>query len=147
MRASLQVAAGLLLAATLLSGCAKPILLKSPPAEEVIIEPGKLTVNGKVENVPWDAFYTFSDGKLIPHYSGFKLEPLIGADLVGLVGSPWAGLRFVHVENIGADFGFDRLNFTLGIDWLWHDIVIGPNIAFPYDLGNSHFGGKAAFFF
>src|SRR6185295_11780561 len=110
-----------------------PIKLAVPPAQEVIIEPGKLTVDGKATDKSYDTWYTFSDGKLTPHSSGFKMEPLIGVDVVGLDASPWAGIRFLHIDHIGLDFGFDRHNFTIGGDWLYHTIAIGPSICFPYD--------------
>ena len=145
MRHLIQVAS--LIIATASLSCAPAIKLARPPAEEVIIEPGKLTIDGKAYDKTYDTWYTFADGKLTPHQSGFKLEPIVGADLVGLTGSPWAGIRYVHIENVGLDLGFDRANFTLGFDYLYHTIVIGPNICFPYDLGDSHFGFKAGFLF
>lgn len=140
-------AISLMLMAFFISGCISSIKLAIPPAQTVSIQPGIYTVNGIDKSVPWDTTYFFSKGNLDVSQSDFKLEPLIGADLVGLNASPWAGLRFVHVMNIGVDCGFDKENFTTGIDWLWHDVAIGPNMAFPYDLSNNHFGFKMAFLF
>ena len=120
-------------------GCATTIKLAIPPAQKVEIEPGAYVVDGKRNSVPYDATYSFENGLLIPHTSGFKLEPILGADLIGLQASPWAGLRTLHVENLGLDFGFNKTGFTLGLDWLYHDIVMGAGPFFPYDLGPSSF--------
>ena len=100
-----------MIAATASLSCAPAIKLAKPPAQEVIIEPGKLTIDGKETSVNYDTWYSFADGNLVPHKSGFKLEPVIGASLIGLDGSPWAAIRYVHFENVGSSVGFNKSNF------------------------------------
>ena len=143
-----KVGAVLIAALTLPFGCAKVVNIQPLViSQKVDIEPGSYTADGVKRSVPWDATYTIEKGTVTPHVSNFKVEPLIGVDVVGLTSSPWAGIRVAHVDNVGVDFGFDRENFTIGMDYLYHDIVVGPNLAYPYDLGVPHLGAKAAFLF
>lgn len=142
-----KAAVATMAAAILLCGCIQPVKLAVPPAQEVMIEPGKLTIDGQTQTKPWDTFYTFADGKLYPHSTAFRIEPLIGVDLVGLEASPWAGVRFFHVDSVGADVGFNRTSFTGGVDFLWHDLVVGAGPSWPFDLSASHLELHAAVWF
>ncbi len=105
----------------------------------------------KKEQLPWDATYEFRHGVFAVHRSGFKAQPVIGASCwqgsSGLEGSPWAGLRVVHIINVGVDFGFDKENITVGPDWLYHATVVGINACFPYSLGRTRAGLKAGYLF
>lgn len=143
-----KVRAVLIAALTLPFGCASSIKIQPLViSQKVDIEPGCYTADGVKHNVPWDSTYTIERGFVTPHVSDFKIEPLIGMDVVGLTASPWAGIRFAHIDSVGLDFGFDREHFTMGMDYLYHDIIVGPNIAYPYDLGLPYLGAKAGFLF
>ena len=138
----------IMLAIPSLIGCAHAIKLAQPPAQEVIIERDKLTVDGVSRSMPSDTFYTFANGSLVPHPSGLSFEFLMGADVTGLEGSPWIGLRLFHVSFFGLDIGADKSNFTIGPDYLWHELLIGPNICIPYDLLQTNkFGAKIGIIF
>lgn len=109
--------------------------------------------DGKVEKkaVPMDYTWDFRVGAFSYSTSGFRLEPLLGASCwqseIGIEGSPWAGVRFLHVMNVGFDAGFDKDNFSVGIDWLHRGIAIGPSLFFPFDLSKNRAGMKAAVWF
>ena len=128
--------------------CAPAIKLAHPPAQEVIIDRDTLTVDGVKRSMPSDTWYSFADGNLVPHPSGLHFEFLLGADVTGLEGSPWLGLRLFHVSFFGFDIGANRSCFTFGPDYLWHEILIGPNSCIPYNLTESNkFGGKVGIIF
>lgn len=148
---------GLAIGLALCVGCAsKPVKLAVPLAMVKTIDqdPGVLVVDGVKKNVPYDAHFHYENGFFTPTYTAFKLEPVMGADLVLGNPSPWAGVRFLHIENLGFDFGFDKAYFTFGADWLWHDIMVGPSAAWPYITDftkplslQSQFELKAGFLF
>lgn len=152
-------AAGVILAAILLCGCYGPrATIKQPIAYQSIDgELGKVTfilANGEktVKALPWDATWRVKDGQFTSSVSAFRLQALIGVSAYpgpsGLEGSPWAGIRFVHIAQVGLDFGFDKRNFTAGGDWLYHGLAIGPNIIWPYLASKSGgIGAKAAYLF
>lgn len=101
-----------------------------------------------VGSYPWDSTFTVDpQGNVKVHSSAFALEGLVGADLVGLDFSPWAGLRLAHVWNFGVDIGFDRYRVTWGLDFMWRDIIVGPNMNEAFDLSGITWGAKAAFQF
>jgi len=138
--------------AFLLSGCAHSpkIAIPQPIAtsesgwkqsKSIRIELGKTTVDfqdgtHQVILSPWDATHKIEYGQYKLSTSAFKLQALIGcvayASPSGLRGSPYGGIRFMHVSHVGFDFGFDRDNFSAGADWLYHAVAFGPSIMFPY---------------
>lgn len=154
-----RIALALMVSAIFSSGCAsfkgatdqlvnyKAVYGRGPGLVETISTQGV----SKLNSLPWDYTYSFEHGVYSTSTSAFKIEGLVGADCYqgenGLEGSPWAGIRFVHVENVGADVGFDKANVTAGLDWLVRDLAIGPNVLFPYRLGPSTLGLKAGFLF
>ncbi len=151
-------AAALLLAALFLPGCRTPKGTIGQPSAYASVrgEIGKITtvqVNGEKKEitVPWDYTWEVKNGIFAYKTSAFKLEALLGGSCYsgpsGLVGSPWAGVRFLHIVNLGFDFGFDRANFSMGIDWLYHGLGIGPSAFVPYMTKESKLGLKGGFLF
>jgi len=136
-------AAGVILAAFFFSGCAS---LKGKIEQPMAFQSVKWTAgsitytlpNGSVTvtKIPWDASVKVEGGQISTTTSQFRLQALLGADCyrgpAGLVGSPWAGVRFLNVYNLGFDFGFDKSNFSMGIDWLIHAVAVGPSVMVPY---------------
>jgi hypothetical protein len=148
----------LMMAAVMLVGCATPKGKIAQPTAYTSLrgELGKVTAtlaNGSVTqySLPWDATWEVKNGDVRFSTTAFKIEPIIGAACFqsesGLEGSPWAGIRFVHVGNVGLDVGFDKKNFSGGADWLHHGLAVGPSVFWPYLKLKPGYGLKAGFIF
>lgn len=149
----------LFLSALFLSGCASlKGKVQQPIAYDSIRgELGKVTytlagtTDPVPKRVPWDAEWSIKNGLFSMSTSAFKLQAMFGVNCfqtdTGMQGSPWAGLRFFRISYVGGDIGFDKQNFTAGLDYLYRGIGIGPNVCFPYTLGKARAGLKAGAIF
>lgn len=153
-----SVLVGIVCVLMFLSGCGtvKGTIAQPTAFTSLHGELGKVTAtlaNGAVTQykLPWDATWDVKNGDFRTQTTAFKIQALLGASCFqsesGLEGSPWAGVRFIHVSSLGLDFGFDKRNFSLGIDWLHHGVAVGPSAFFPYISTTSKFGLKAGMLF
>jgi hypothetical protein len=152
-------AGGFALLALFIFGCAGPkVKVEQPMAfKSVSGELGRITYTlpdgtKSYRSLPWDATWKIEGGQFTTSTSAFKIQGLVGAICFsspsGLQGSPWAGLRLIHIGPAGIDVGFDKYQFSAGGDWLIRGIIVGPSVMFPYlSTKSSGVGIKGAILF